>query len=383
MTPRTLVVLAGLAVGAAGAAAYLALQRPPPATAPLAAGQLMFPGVVQRLQNAAKVEVTGKDGTLTLVREGDVWGDAGRAGYPVQQQRVREMFSALTELRLTEPRTADAQQLKALNLDDPGPGSSALKLVVRDAQGNVIADAIVGRRRVRMAGNLPEAIYVRRPAETQAWLAEGNLRLDADWNLWIDRDLLDIKRARVASATLRQGETLTELARATPTAERMDVQNPPEGWRGDESKIDDIGRALEWLTLEDVRRRAELDGASELGTATWTLFDGTRVVARVVEKDSARWASFDVSWEAPASAPPEGPDQRTPEAARAEAEAAARRLSGWAYRLPDWKLAVLLSSAEAMRAAEPPPAAAPAQSQPAQSQPAQSQPAQSQPGTTN
>ena len=383
MTPRTLVVLGGLALTAAGVAGVLALRTPPPATAPLASGQLMFPGVVERLQNAARVEITGKDGTLTLVREGDVWGDAGRSGYPVQQQRVREMFSALTELRLTEPRTADPQQLKALNLDGPGPDSSALKLAVRDAQGAVIADAIVGRRRVRMAGNLPEAIYVRRPDQNQAWLAEGNLRLDAEWNLWIDRDLLDIKRARVASAALRQGETLTELARATPTAERMDVKDPPEGWRGDESKIDDIGRALEWLTLEDVTRRAALEGATELGTATWTLFDGTRVVARVVEKESARWTSFDVSWEAPASAPPEGPDQRTPEAAKLEAEAATRRLSGWAYKLPDWKLAVLLSSAESMRTTEPPPAAAPAQSQPGQSQPGQSQPGQSQPGTTN
>ncbi|MCC7281475.1 MAG: DUF4340 domain-containing protein, partial [Acetobacteraceae bacterium] len=359
MTPRTLVVLGGLALAATGVAAVLVLRQPPPATAPLVAGQLMFPGLVQRLQGAARVEITGKDGTLVLVRNGDVWGDAGRSGYPVQQARVREMFSALTELRLTEPRTADPQQLKALNLDAPGADSSALKLVVRDGASGVIAEAIVGRRRVRMAGNLPEAIYVRRPGENQAWLAEGNLRLDAEWNLWIDRDLLDIKRARIASAVLRQGETVTDLARATPAAERMEVENPPEGWRGDESKVDDVGRALEWLTLEDVKPATELAGAHELGTATWTLFDGTRVAARVVEKDGTRWTMFDVTWAAPATPPPAAADARTPEAAKAEAEAAQKRLAGWAYKLPDWKLATVLASAESMRAAAPPPAAAP------------------------
>lgn len=357
MTPRTLYLLGGLALGAAAIAGVLVLRQPAPATAPLAAGQLMFPAVVDRLQNAAKVEITGKDGTLNLERRGDIWGDAGRAGYPVQQQRVREMFAALTELRLTEPRTADPQQLKALNLDEPGPDSSALKIVVRGADGGVIAEAIVGRRRVRMAGNLPEAIYVRRPGESQAWLAEGNLRIDAERNLWVDRDLFDIKRARVAAATLRQGETATELARAEPTAERMDVRNPPEGWRGDETKIDDIARALEWLTLEDVAPEADLAGAAELGTATWTLFDGTRITARVVEKESARWTAFDVAWSAPEAPPPAGADQRTPDAAKAEADAAARRLSGWFYRLPDWKLAVFLANAETMRAADPPPAA--------------------------
>lgn len=386
MTPRTLYLLGGLALGAAAIAGVLAVRTPPPATAPLTAGQLMFPGVVDRLQSAARVDITGKDGTLSLVRSGDVWGDAGRHSYPVQQGRVREMLAAITELRLMEPRTADPQQLKALNLDDPGPGSSALRLVVRDAQGGVIAEAIVGRRRVRMAGNLPEAIYVRRPNESQAWLAEGNLRLDAEWNLWIDRDLLDVKRARVAAAELRQGDVVTVLARAEPTAERLELKNPPEGWRGEDSRVDDIARALEWLTMEDVTPAAAIEGATEVGTATWTLFDGTRITARVRERDSTRWTGFDVTWSAPEVPPPEGPDQRSPDAARAEAEAAARRLAGWAYRLPDWKLAVLLSTAESMRAGDPSPTEGgqpPAQSVPDPSAPVPSVPDQTQSGSTN
>lgn len=357
MTPRTLVVLGVLAVGAAGAAGYLAMQQPAPATAPLVTGQLMFPGVVQRLQGAAKVEITGKDGTLVLVRNGNIWGLADRAGYPVQQQRVREMFSGLTELRLTEPRTAEPSQLKALNLDDPGPDSTALKLVVRDAQGAAIAEMIVGRRRVRMAGNLPEAIYVRRPGENQAWLAEGTLRIDAERSLWIDRDLLDIKRPRVMAASFRQGENTIDLARASPTAERLELKDAPEGFRADETKLDDIGRALEWMTLDDVAPAADLAGATELGTATWKLYDGTQIVARVVEKESARWTAFEVTWSAPEAPPPEGEAQRTPEAAKTEAEATARRLSGWYYKLPDWKLATFLASLESLRATEAPPAA--------------------------
>jgi hypothetical protein len=354
MTLRTLLLLGGLALGAAAIAGGLALRRPAPANAPLAAGQLMFPGVVDRLQQAARVEITGKDGTLTLVRTGDIWGLADRGTYPAQQQRVREMFAGLTELRLTERRTADRAQLKALNLDDPGPDSTALKLVVRDGQGAVIAEAIVGRRRVRMAGNLPEAVYVRRPAETQAWLAEGNLRLDAEWNLWIDRDLFDIRRARVASAELRQGDSVIMFGRDSPTAERLEVLNPPEGWRGEETRVDDIARALEWLTLEDVVPAAGITGATEIGTASWTLFDGTRITARVVEQDSARWTAFEVAWSAPEAAPPAGPDQRTPEAAKAEAEAAARRVAGWLYKLPDWKLAVFLATFDSLRAAPAP-----------------------------
>jgi hypothetical protein len=338
-------------VGAAAIAGVLALRQAPPATAPLAAGQLMFPGIIERLQNASRIEIAGKDGTVVLARTEAGWGDASRGNYPVQQQRVRELLAGLSELRLMEPRTADAAQLRALNLDDPGPQSSALRLSVHDGGGAVIAEAIVGRRRVRMQGNLPEAIYVRRVGETQAWLAEGTLRIDADRSLWIDRDLLDIKRPRVASAAFRQGETLTDLARESPSAERMELRNPPEGWRGDEAKLDDVARALEWLTLEDVTPLARLAGATEVGTATWLLFDGTRIGARVIEHEGARWVTFEIDWSEPGGTPPDGPDHRTPDAARTEAAAVARRLAGWAYRLPDWKLGIFLSSAESMRAA--------------------------------
>jgi hypothetical protein len=354
MTRRGILAL-GAAAGLASAVAIaMAVGRAPPATAPLAQATLMFPGVIDRLQAARRIEITGKDGALVLERRGELWGDAGRGFYPVQQQRVRELFAALSELRLTERRTSDPAQLAALNLNDPGTDSSALRLVVRDQAGASIAELVAGRRRVRMQGNLPEAIYVRRGNETQAWLAEGNLRIDAERNLWIDRDVLDIKRPRVAAARFQQGETVTELARATPEAERLELLNPPEGWRGDEAKLDDVARALEWLTHEDVAPAADLAGATEAGTATWTLFDGTRITARVVEKDGARWTAFDMAWTAPATPPPEGAEQRTAEAARAEAEAASRRLSGWFYRLPDWKLGVLLSSAESMRAADAP-----------------------------
>lgn len=352
MKPGTLYLLGGLAAGAAALAAVLAVRQPQPATAPLAAGQLMFPGLVDRLQAAQRVEITGREGTLVLARGGATWGDAGRDGFPVQQARVREMFSGLTELRLSEPRTADARQLAALNLNDPGPDSTALRLVVRDGAGGVIAETILGRRRVRMAGNVPEAIYVRRPNETQAWLAEGTLRVDAERNLWLDRDLFDIRRARVAAAEFRQGEATVRLSRADPAAERLDVETPPDGWRGDESKIDDVARALEWLTLEDVAALSRLSGAAELGTAAWTLWDGTRIAARVIEHEATRYATFDVTWSAPAGEAPSGGDHRAPETARAEATAAAARLAGWAFRLPDWKFATLLSSTESMKAAE-------------------------------
>jgi hypothetical protein len=359
MTPRALALLAAVSLAAAGGATMLWLKEAPPATAPIAQSQLMFPGLVDRLQAAQRIEIKGKD-TLVLERKDGVWGLADRAFYPVQQGRVREALTGLTELRLTERRTADPAQLKALNLDEPGSAdSTALRLTVQDGTGATIAEAVLGRRRVRMAGNLPEAIYVRRPAETQAWVAEGSVRVDAERNLWIDRDLLDIKRVRVATATLTQGDAVLRVARAAPSDERFRMVDPPEGHEADESKVDDVGRALEWLTLDDVLPRTALEGADTKGEAVWTLFDGTRITARVLEKDGVRHATFDVAWSAPEGELPTGPEMRTAAEAEAQAKEAQARLGAWAYRLPDWKMAILVSSLESVRVAPPPTPPAP------------------------
>lgn len=360
MNFRALTLLGVVAAGAAIGAGVLLMQQPPPATAPLTQSTLMFPDLVGKLQSAARIEIRGKD-TLVMTRaDGGAWGLADRAGYPVQQQRVREMLTGLTELQLTERRTADAAQLKALNLDEPGSAdSTALLLLVKDASGATIAEAVLGRRRVRMAGNLPEAIYVRRPAETQAWLAEGTLRVDAERNLWIDRDILDIKRVRVARVVATQGESSVTVMRDGPAAEKFTLVDPPENFTADESKVDDLGRALEWLTLDDVVPRASLEGAEEKARVVWALFDGTTITARVLEKDSVRHATFDVAWARPEGELPQGPEMRTAEQAEAQAKDAQARLANWAYRLPDWKMAILLTTLDTLRATPPAPAAEP------------------------
>ena len=45
---------------------------------------------------------------------------------------------------------------------------------------------------MRTQGNVPEEIYVRRPDDNQSWLAEGSLQADADPQLWLDRDIMNI-----------------------------------------------------------------------------------------------------------------------------------------------------------------------------------------------
>jgi hypothetical protein len=318
MKRRTLLLL-GVAAGATvGAAILLTPDRTeitPSSRTPLA-----FPGLAPRLANAARIEVVRHDGTLEIVRNApDSWVLPAKADYPVRPERVRELLVGLTELRLVEQRTSNPEMLERLGVDDPKQeGSTASLLRILDAQGAAIAELVVGRRRMRVQGNVPESVYVRRPSENQAWLAEGRLPLDADLNLWIDRDVANIPRERVRNAEIsREGEPPLVLRRGQEADAPLAVVEPAETPELDEVNLDEVARAFEFLTFLDVKREAEMPG-ERLGESRFELTDHLRI-AIVAHKDGENfWVRLSATGDE--------------EAARLNA-----RWRGWAYQVGQWK----------------------------------------------
>lgn len=318
MKRRTLLLLGTAAAASIGAAILLTpdvATPPPPSAIPLA-----FPGLAPRLANAATIEVRRHDGTLLIRRNGrDEWVLPAKADHPVRPERVRELLVGLTELRLVEPRTADPEMLDRLGVEDPTrEGATSSLLRVLDAQGGVIAELIVGRRRMRVQGNVPESVYVRRPGENQAWLAEGRLPLDSDPNLWIDRDLANIPRERVLSvAVTREGEPPLLLRRGGDTDSKLAVVEPAETPELDEISLDEVARGFEFLTFLDVRREADIPG-ERLGEGRFELTDNLSITV-VAHKDGEQfWVRLSA----------EGDE---------EAKRLAERWRGWAYQVGQWK----------------------------------------------
>lgn len=317
MNRRNLLILGGAASASVVAALVLTptrTEQPPADAAPLA-----FPNLTARLADAAKIEVRRHDGTLEMTRAGQQWVLPAKANYPVRPERVREVLVGLTELRLTEPRTANPELQGRLGVDDPSaPGSSASLLRVLDGRGAPIAELVLGRRRMRVQGNVPESIYVRRPNEAQTWLAEGRLPLDGDPNLWIDRDLSNIPRDRVRTLRVtREGEAPLLLRRGPDPDAPMQVAEPAETPELDEVNLDEVTRAFEFLTFLEVRTAADIPG-TRIGEGRFELTDNLAITVIAHRDGDDLWAMLSAA----------GDD----EAARFNA-----RWSGWAYQIGQWK----------------------------------------------
>ncbi|CAH2604623.1 conserved protein of unknown function [Rhodovastum atsumiense] len=355
MNPRIVAILGGVAVVVLGAA--LIWGRGPIAvtqTAPTQAGTLVFPGLAGRLQQAARVELTTKGQPLVITKQGDVWGLADRGNYPVQAGKLRELLTGLTELHLTEPRTADPAMYERLGVGDPAsPTATATGLRVLDGSGQVLAELILGHRRVRAQANLPESIYVRRPNEARSWLAEGRLPVDADPQLWLLRDIANIDAKQVASVVVHRDDAVLRFGR---DGDKPVLAEPADHPKLDDYRVEDVFRGLEQLTLTDVKPAAQQPG-EKLGTATITLTDGTVVDATVFRADKDIWVQFAARGDS------------------AQAKELAARVTGWTYQIGSWKERSLVPTLTELKAEEPQKPAAPEAAAPTETPVPQAAPA--------
>ncbi len=352
MRPRIAIILLVIAIIVLGAGWQFGLRTQPPGQVTVAPGTLVFPGLAEKLQKAAKVEIRHQAQVLDITLANGTWGLPDRGGYPVQQDRLRELLTGLTELRITEPRTADAGEYARLGVEDPqAAGANSNLLDVFDNTGAPIATLIVGHRRTRTRGNLPEAVYIRRPGETQSWLAEGSLPVDADPQLWLARDIVNIDHAKIASITVHRGDATLVFGKDAKDADKFALTAPTDHPKLDDYKIDDVGRGLEQVTLTDVKPAAQEPG-TKLGTADYVTTDGMTVTVTVFKNDKDIWAQF--------AATGQGAAQKTAAALQAT-------VGGWAYQLGAWKEQAFVPALDDLKADAPatPPAPAPATPAPA------------------
>lgn len=343
MRGRTVWILLALGIIAVAGGWYFGTATTPDEQTTVAGGKLMFPDLAPRLRNLAKIEIThqGKQ-TVIEKRPDGGWGVASMHDYPVQEAKLRGMLTGLTELRLAEPRTSDPAEFTRLGVDDPNSTASSANLLrLADGADKPILALIVGHRRVRSQADVPEEVYVRRPDQNQSWLAEGGLQVDADPSLWLDRDVMNIGHERIASVTVNDQALVFGRQDG-----KFALTQPADHPKLENYKVDDVARALELLTFQEVRadEDAPKDAAGvETGHSVFTTNDGLAVTVRVLHADKNVWARFAVASSGAASS----------DKVKTEADRLNGRLAGWTYQIGSWKEKSLVPTMDDLKAAEP------------------------------
>jgi|GEM_PF-1056337 hypothetical protein len=339
MRQKTLIALAVVTVPVLAAALFVP-SRQGTALKPVETG-LVFPTLKDWLGGASKLTITGAGGSVvTLTRTvpaaaGDAlpvtgWGLADKSGYPVPDGVIRPIIAGLAALHTIEAKTERPKLYDRLDVEDPtGSKDAKSKLIELDnADGAEIVKLIVGRRRFDRIGGNGDAVYIRKPEDERAWLAQPAFEVPADAMGWIDRKIVDLEPDKIKSLTLTQaGDPPLVLERAKPEDNFTVRDLPKDATLRSETPGSDIASAFRLLDLQDVRPAAEVTG-TPAATVELESFDGLSITVSLYDQSGATWV--------------EATAKGAGDAAK-EADEIVNRTKGWAYKIPDPRVKTLES----------------------------------------
>ena len=368
---RSLIFLAVVAVAAVVAA--LSLETRTGDSAIPGEGELVFAGLLSKLDEVRRVRVVSGGESFTLAHDGERWTMPERDGYPAVADKIHKLVVGAAGLERREPKTSDPARYTRLGLDDPGEsGSGSIRFTIEDDAAEVLADFIIGNREASRIDLSLSEFYLREPDDAQSWLVEGKLSVSRDPVEWLEREVLRIEESRVRAVRVRQADGgRLDVSRTRPDYEDFSLDNAPPGHEIDSRwRVNDIGKGLASLRFEDVRRaEGEAEGEPGFDVEIFT-FDGLRVQVRTRRADEASWFRIRASFDAnavdarfgPAASSGEGeaaeggatenetgedaPEAgdfepieglRAAAAVRAEVERLNEGWEGWEFRLADYK----------------------------------------------
>ena len=333
MRQKTLIALAIVTVPVLGLAIFLPSHR---GTAMKQAETgPVFPTLKDWLAGATKLVVTAADGkTVTLSRTppaqpaaGETvplsgWGLADKSNYPVQESILRPVLSGLLALHTTEPKTEKKSLYDRIDVDDPAASkeSKAKQLELDNASGASILKLIVGRRKYDALAGGGDAIYIRKPEEERAWLAQPAFDLPTDDMGWIDHKILDVDSDKIKSITLTAGtDKPLVLERAKPEDKLAIRDLPKDATTRSETPGADIAAGFRYLDMLDVRPAAQVTGTAA-NTVEVVTFDGLDLtVSLYTQPEGGPWLEV--------AAKGEGDEAKAADEIRAHTK-------GWAYKVP-------------------------------------------------
>ncbi len=327
MSPKGLLALAVATIVSLGLAAYAVANRDLP-VAQTRLDRPFLPELAARVGDVARITVRVGGTTMTARRAENGWVLEEKQGYPVELDKVRELVLGLAQMRLVEAKTSDPERLARLELESPDTeGAKSREITLADADGNVLAKVVIGKRKFSLYGPGKSGSYVRLAEETQAWLADRALDVPEEPLDWFDRTILSLPRKDVAEVVLRpDSPDEVRIERTGSDNDAFALAEVPEGREPDASKPSLLAGTLGNITMLDLAAAEEKPLPEDAPIARFTAFDGLQVEARVGvfgEGDDAEyWIAFTAREVAPRERPKAAEDAEGE--ARADDEAAAK-----------------------------------------------------------
>ncbi len=330
MKPTTFVVLLAATAAGVAAAGYAVLSESRIQAPKVAGGVPLFGSLLGQANDVQTATIASASGKFTIAHKGDGWVLVEKDGYPVAADKVRKLVAGLADLRLLEAKTDQADRHARLEVEDvTAKDAKSTQVTLAGADGKPLADLIVGKQNLTTDLNGLRGVYVRKPGEAQAWLAQGSVDLPNAAIDWIDRTVVDVGEDKIQRLQFEPtGAPAVTVSKADKAAADYTLAPLPEGKSADPDAVKRLTQVFAAVSLDDVRADKDTDKAVKAGTAEATTFDGLTLKAELLAMDGGTWLRL-------TAAAADG------SAAAADAKTINGRVSGWLFKLPQFKAGLL------------------------------------------
>ncbi|HSM95283.1 MAG TPA: DUF4340 domain-containing protein [Rhizomicrobium sp.] len=300
--------------------------------------ETVFPKLPGEVRKVARIHIVSKaHGVLDIAfnpQKG--WVLPQHSNYPASFETLRATVVGLAALQTIEPATARPDWYGKIAVDAPPKGNGTL-IELLDDKGGTLASLIMGRE-IDIGDTTGAAgIFIRKPGDKQSWLARSVFEPKSEAGDWLDKNVVSIDRARIeeTDVTPISGPAFT-ARRDKPSDAGFTLSPIPAGRElAYEGAADSIAAAITGFAFDDVRPATDLDFTNAPRIVTRT-FDGLVVTVQIVTEGPDFWATVY------AEGDPGHPD------AEREARAMDAHANGWAYKLPDYKGKLFMTTLDSL-----------------------------------
>ena len=370
MTIKTLSTVAVIAAILIAVTVFVSQRKD--ATSPQT-GQPVFPGLKATINDVSEMSVSTQSGTITVHRAEGSWRVKEKHEYPADLGKVREALIGLAELKILEPKTRKQELYEKLGLQDvEAEGSLSTGVTLKDAAGNTLAGVIIGNDRPAKGNSDQKEMFIRKPGNSQTWLAMGRLSIEKNPGKWLDKELVRIETKRVKRMrVIHSDDTRLVLEKAKPADLDYHMVDLPEGLEiQSQFTVNNVVSTVASLSLDDVNPRSEIPFDEQpVVTAVFETFDGFEGTVTLLRKDEKDYvqvsAAFrpDLIWkpepeeksepqaggqpDAEAqdkedAAKPEQPEIKPAAEVKAEIQALNKKAADWVYVIPKFRADAIL-----------------------------------------
>lgn len=302
MSKKSLAILAIITLVVGTAAWYLTEQRLPKTEL---AKRPLYPELLNRVNDIARIEVKTKDQDTVLVKQGEQWVIENRNRYPALFEKVKGAVLAIADLEILEGKTKNKELYPRLGVEDiETQGASSRQVVLIDQGGQPLAALIVGKKRTATSGRSIPAFYVRKVGEPQALLVKGALEELPEKPIdWADQSLLNIDAKRIRAITIEPpGQGPLQIHRKDAGTQDFTLDNILKGTKlKSQTALNGLASTLEFLQFEDVIARASFTPPPNPTVTTLRTFDGLIAKVTTANLNDKAHASFEFAYDAQAA----------------------------------------------------------------------------------